>query len=87
MSKRKKPNPHKLFEAAYDKAAKLSAGDKNTLTNAGMLTLRAYLYRGWKIVTCQLCKHGTRNKDRPGIPAGVRLCGPCSIGKTDFWKD
>ena len=85
MAKKKKRNPHKLFEIAYDKAAKIQPGGRNTLTKLGEMVLRKYLYRPLVLVGCMMCAHPTRDRARPGFPVETRLCGPCSLGKKGFW--
>ena len=79
-------NRHKLFDQAYD-----TAEQKKPLTEAEDLELRRYLYpRPFKVVPCDKCGHGTRDKDRSKDPRWSfskedRVCGPCCYRKVDFW--
>jgi len=53
----KKKNPHKIFDRAYDKAARMRAGDKNLLTPVEEKVLHRYIYRDRQL----------RNRGRGGL--------------------
>ena len=72
---------NKLFVRAYNKAARIQAGQDNPLTPEEDAELRKYLYRAFPgEVSCQKCGSPTLDRDRlkPAIcPRGVRICGYC----------
>ncbi len=32
-----------------------------------------------RVAHCMKCRHDTRDRDRPGVPVGTRVCGPCLV--------
>ena len=76
-----------LFGRAYNKAAAMTKpGGSDTLSREEKEALFYHLYGGrntFKITSCQVCKEPTQDRDRThqGVPAGIRVCGPCMYRK------
>ena len=72
---------NKLFSRAYNKAARIQAGQPSTLTPEEDAELRKYLYKTFPgEVPCVECGSPTLDQDRlkPAIcPRGLRICGYC----------